>query len=347
MTRHRPGGARIWLILLGVAIAKVERLTNLVIALLSTRGYLTAERIRSSVHGYEDCPSADAFSRMFERDKNELRDLGIPLETGRVSGLDPIEGYRINRDAYALPDIALTRAEAAAVAIAARLWESPELIGATQGAVLKLRAAGVDVDPDAAVAISPTGPAGLRGSEDALGTLLAAIAAGRAVQFRHRPSRTEPAAVRTVEPWGVVTAHGRWYLVGYDRDRDGTRVFRLSRVDGDVTPIGPAGEVTRPAHANLREIVNTAVGDAPTGRRARVWLAAGRATALRRAGALLESRRLGDRDGDVVELDIGSTDRLTQEIAGYGADAVVLEPASLREDVRARLQARVQAGSCR
>lgn len=68
-----------------MAISKVERLVNLVIALLSTRGYITAEKIRSSVAGYSDSGSAEAFSRMFERDKNELRDLGIPLEVGRVS----------------------------------------------------------------------------------------------------------------------------------------------------------------------------------------------------------------------------------------------------------------------
>ena len=123
-----------------MATAKVERLVNLVIALLSTRGYITAEKIRSSVAGYSDSPSAEAFSRMFERDKNELRDLGIPLEVGRVSLLDAGEGYRINRDAYALPPVELTPDEAAAVAVATQLWESPELITATQGALLKLRA---------------------------------------------------------------------------------------------------------------------------------------------------------------------------------------------------------------
>src|ERR1700759_5536877 len=119
---------------------------NLVIALLSTSGYITAEKIRASVYGYADCPTDEAFSRMFERDKNELRDLGIPLETGRVSRLDAAEGYRIKRDAYALADIALTADEAATVAVAVQLWQSPELITATQGALLKLRAAGVDID---------------------------------------------------------------------------------------------------------------------------------------------------------------------------------------------------------
>ena len=175
-----------------VAISKVERLVNLVIALLSTRGYITAEKIRSSVAGYADSASDEAFSRMFERDKNELRDLGIPLETGKVSSFDPIEGYRINRDAYALPAVELTADEAAAVAVATQLWESPELITATQGALLKLRAAGVDVDPDAPVAIaSPGRRAGLRGSEDVLGILLSGdrFPAGRAVPA---PAVTQP-----------------------------------------------------------------------------------------------------------------------------------------------------------
>src|SRR5690349_468257 len=133
-----------------VATSKVERLMNLVIALLSTRTFLPAEKIRASVAGYADSPSNEAFSRMFERDKNELRDLGIPLETGRVSKFDPTEGYRINRDAYALPPVQLTGDEATAVAVATQLWQSPELVTATQGALLKLRAAGVDVDADGA-----------------------------------------------------------------------------------------------------------------------------------------------------------------------------------------------------
>src|SRR5918994_4754895 len=148
---------------------------NLVIALLSTRTFITAERIRQTVYGYSDSASDEAFSRMFERDKNELRDLGIPLETGRISQFDPTEGYRINRDAYALPAVELTADEAAAVAVATQLWESPELITATQGALLKLRAAGIDIDVADGVAITSTAALpGLRGSEEVLGVLLSA-----------------------------------------------------------------------------------------------------------------------------------------------------------------------------
>jgi proteasome accessory factor B len=333
-----------------MATSKVERLVNLVIALLSTRGYITAEKIRSSVAGYSDSPSTEAFSRMFERDKNELRDLGIPLEVGRVSVMDPAEGYRINRDAYALPPVELTPDEAAAVAVATQLWESPELVTATQGALLKLRAAGVDVDPfdtGAPVAIAaPAGVPGLRGSEDVLGLLLSAIDSRQAVRFPHRPSRAEPYTTRTVEPWGVVTEKGRWYLVGHDRDRDATRTFRLSRIGSEVTPIGPPGAVTVPDGVDLRKIAQTVTeaSATPTGGRARVWVAEGRATALRRAAKSMAARQLAGRDGDVIELDIGSSDQLARDIAGHGADAVVIEPQPLREDVLARLRAQAGVG---
>lgn len=314
---------------------------NLVIALLSTRTFITAERIRETVYGYADSASDEAFSRMFERDKNELRDLGIPLETGRVSQFDPTEGYRINREAYALPAVELTADEAAAVAVATQLWESPELITATQGALLKLRAAGVDVDAaDSGIAITSTAVLpGLRGSEDVLGILLSAIDSGQAVQFPHRPSRSEPYTTRTVEPWGVVTDRGRWYLVGHDRDRDAPRTFRLSRIGDNVTPIGPPGAVTKPENINLREIVDRVVSDPAGGTHARVWVAAGRATALRRRGTVVGPMTLGGRDGDELTIEYGMPDPVAREIASYGAEAVALEPQSLRDDVLARLRA--------
>ena len=320
---------------------------NLVIALLSTRTYITAERIRETVYGYAESPSDEAFSRMFERDKNELRDLGIPLETGRVSSLDPTEGYRINREAYALPPVELTADEAAAVAMATQLWESPEMVTVTQGALLKLRAAGVDVDaPESGVAITTTAALpGLRGSEDVLGILLAAIDSGQAVRFRHRASRSEPYTDRTVEPWGVITHHGRWYLVGHDRTREATRTFRLSRIDAAVQPVGPKGAVSRPSDVDLREIVHRAVAEWPPSAQARVWVAEGRGTALRRQAALTVVRTLNGRSGDGIAIDIGRQDRLAREIAGYGADAVVLEPKSLRDDVIGRLRAQARGGA--
>ncbi len=321
-----------------VAISKVERLMNLVIALLSTRQFLTAERIRESVAGYEDSASDEAFSRMFERDKNELRDLGIPLEVGPVNRYSGQEGYRINRDAYELPDIDLTSEEAAAVAVAVQLWESPELATAAEGALLKLRAAGIHVEADAALASVPAVPARTRGSEAALGRLLAAIDAGRAVRFEHRMSHNAPYLMRDVEPWGVVTHHGRWYLVGHDRDRDATRTFRLSRIGDDVTAYGPRNAVHKPEDLDLRRIVTQVTGASQVTGTATVWVAEGRGQDIRRLGAAVEDREIGGRPGSIVEVPVRSRDWLARLITGLGPDALVLAPADLRADVVERLR---------
>ena len=128
-----------------MAAKRAERLVNLVIALLSTRQYVTAARIRATVPGDEADDGSEradeAFKRMFERDKAELREMGVPLETGRTSVFDTEDGYRIARADYELPEIRLTGEEAAAVGLALRLWESAQLAGAAQSALVKLRAA--------------------------------------------------------------------------------------------------------------------------------------------------------------------------------------------------------------
>ncbi len=311
---------------------------NLVIALLSTRQFLTAERIRASVAGYEDSASDEAFSRMFERDKNELRDLGIPLEVGPVGRYTSVEGYRINRDAYELPEIDLTSEEAAAVAVAVQMWESPELAAAAEGALLKLRAAGVHVETDAAVASVPAVPARTRGSEPVLGKLLATIDAGQAVRFEHRGAINEPYLMRDVEPWGVVTRHGRWYLVGHDRDRNAVRTFRLSRIGDDVTAYGPPNAVSKPDGVELRGIVDQVTTSAPVTGSATVWVAGGHGREIRRLGRITGDRTIGGRAGAVVEVPIRSRDWLARLITGLGPDALVLAPEDLRADVVARLR---------
>ncbi|HET9188393.1 MAG TPA: WYL domain-containing protein, partial [Acidothermaceae bacterium] len=120
---------------------KTERLLNLVICLLATRRYLSAEQIRRTVAGYEDLGD-EAFKRKFERDKEDLRDLGIPLETGTDSTFDDEPGYRIRRDDYSLPEIKFEPAELAVLGVAARTWQHASLGGSASEALLKLRAAG-------------------------------------------------------------------------------------------------------------------------------------------------------------------------------------------------------------
>jgi proteasome accessory factor B len=323
-----------------VSAKRAERLVNLVFALLGTRQYVTAAKIRQTVPGYEpDDGTArgdEAFKRMFERDKAELREIGVPLETGRTSVFDTEDGYRIARSDYELPEITLTGEEAAAVGLALRLWQSAQLAGAAQGALIKLRAAGIDVDPSRALPLQPRLDAG----EPAFEPCYAAARDRRLLTFDYaRPDEDDPAR-RRVQPWGVVAWHGRWYLVGHDLDRDGTRVFRLSRVTGTPRASGPAGAYEPPAGIDLAAIVARSVGGAEH----RVVVAArpGTAVGLRRWATEIGSTDDGD---DRLELRTTEPERLADELAAYGADVLVESPPQVRQAVVDRLTRLAALGS--
>ncbi|WP_438388686.1 helix-turn-helix transcriptional regulator [Actinopolyspora saharensis] len=313
-----------------MGIPRAERLVNLVLCLLSTRQYLTAERIRDIVAGYAETTNDEAFYRKFERDKAELRDLGIPLETGRNSFFDGVEGYRIARRDYELGDIELESDEAAAVALASRLWESPELGNAARGALRKLRAAGVDVDDTAPAPIEPK----VRADEPAFVPLLTAARQGRPVVFDYRRPVDNVAHPRSVEPWGVVAWRGRWYVVGHDRDREAARCFRLSRISGSVRPFGEEGQVLCPPGVNLLDLVTGAEPAEPSRTSVRLWAARGRAQGVRRHAELLGERELDGVAGQELRLELDNPETAVGWIAGYGPDVVVLEPAFLGESVR-------------
>ncbi|HEX5495163.1 MAG TPA: WYL domain-containing protein [Mycobacteriales bacterium] len=307
---------------------RAERLVNLVLCLLSTRQYLTAGRIRAAVPGYEPdegtVKSDEAFKRMFERDKAELRELGIPLETGRNSVFDVEDGYRIARRDYELPAIDLTPDEAAAVGLATRLWQSAGMAQASRGALRKLRAAGLDVDPSAAMSVEPR----IKVTEAGFHPCLDAVRTRRAVRFPYRSAQARVPEDREVEPWGVVSWRGRWYLVGHDRIRAAVRCFRLSRMAGPVRVVGPRDAVTVPDGVDLTGIVAGIVVPEPRGV-ARIQVRPGCAAGLRRRATVVSSAE----DHDVVEIGYADPEYLARWVAGYGANAIVLEPAEVREPV--------------
>jgi predicted DNA-binding transcriptional regulator YafY len=313
-----------------VSAKKTERLLNLVICLLHTRRFLSVQEIREAVPGY-DSGSEEAFRRMFERDKEELRDLGIPLETGSdVAAHDDEIGYRIARRDYELPPISLEPDEAAALGLAARLWQSAPLAGATGSALLKLRAAGVEA-AESSGALEPR----VGSAEPAFEGCLAAVTDARALRFSYRASGRPAPEERHVEPWGVVWWHGRWYVVGHDVARDDVRVFRLSRIVGDAEPAGEAGTVKVPPDTDLRGLVARMAGEEPRAT-ATARVRAGAAYALRREALATEP----DREGwDLVQLGYSDPERFAERVAGYGADVVVVEPREARDAVVRRLKA--------
>lgn len=193
--------------------SKVERQITLLNVLLRTPRALHVDEIHARVPGYSENP--DSFRRAFERDKVDLRDMGVQLEVETVPGSDPpIAGYRIDARTHALRDPGLEPDEIEALALASALIGGRGLTAA----FLKLGVGVPDRRPGVEV---PTDPE--------LSEMLGAIGDRRTVRFRYRD------VDRTVEPHRLELLRGRWYLTGFDRTRDEIRSFRRDRIDGPVT----------------------------------------------------------------------------------------------------------------
>jgi len=315
---------------------KTERLLGLVVCLLSTRRYLTAEQIRAAVPGYPE--QDDLFKRMFERDKEDLRELGVPLETGVNHPFDDDPGYRIRQQAYQLPELRLEADEAAVLGLAARVWRRAELAGAAAGALLKLRAAGIDADPkrpEGGDEHSPV-PQGIEPRlgtpEPAFGPLWEAVRDRRPVIFSYRAAGRNDPQRRELEPWGVVNRHGRWYVAGWDRARDAVRVFRLGRIAGPVKFSGPAGRVTVPEGTDVRELVRDWDSAPAQEHTALLRVRAGAGVGLRRHAVSVRADESAP-GWDLVTTRFADPGWFADYAASFGPDAVVLDPPDLREAV--------------
>ncbi|MEU3054124.1 helix-turn-helix transcriptional regulator [Streptomyces griseus] len=313
-----------------MAIAKAERLMNLALCLLGTRRPLSKRELRGSIEAYLEAGSDDSFNRMFERDKDDLRELGLVIET--VENLDGDTGYLARRDSNRLPPITLDAEEAAALGLAAKVWQQARLAGAASGALQKLRAAGMPEAEDAYEVHSALEPR-IPVHEAAFEPLMLACRDRRPVTFDYRKANSARAEQRQVEPWTLECWRGHWYLAGWDRERGAERVFRLSRITGKVRSRAGAFSAEVPDAVTVRETVESWAGETAT-RTARIRLRAG-------AGYPLRSRATAVRErGDGWdELEIPYGHGLDAWLVEFGPDVVVEEPADLRADVVDRLRA--------
>lgn len=310
---------------------KSERLLNLLIMLLVQRHYVPKQRIREIL--YPEA-SQDAFEKMFERDKEELRSLGVPIEVGSLDAFFDEPGYRIRPDEFALPAISLEPDEAAVVGLATKVWEHARLAGATTDALRKLTAAGVETDASA-LQIAETR---LTADEPAFDDFWEATQHRTPVTFAYRRSITDQAVQRRVQPWGVVRYSGRWYAVGWDVDRQAERVFRLSRIDGPVKTDGSPGSYEVPEGTDPRTVAQRL---APSPRREAIVLLVreGSGHGLRRDATTLATGVLGPdglRQWDRLEIQRGSG--AADELLSYGASVIVESPLGVREEIVWRLR---------
>jgi proteasome accessory factor B len=310
---------------------KSERLLNLLIMLLVQRTYVSKDRIRAILY---DGSSPEAFEKMFERDKEELRSIGVPIEVGQQDAyFDDEPGYRIRADEFALPEISLESDEAAVVALATKVWEHARLAEATTDAVSKLGAAGVPIDLSALDIARPR----LSADEPSFDAFWEATLTRREVTFDYQRPGQEP-TTRLLQPWGVVRFSGRWYAVGLDVDRGEERVFRLSRVVGDARLVGHPHAFQIPPGTDIRASTRRL---APSGasEEAVVLLRPGTGSVLRRAASTIQTDVVGPDDATTWDRATLPGGVQVEEALFLGADAYVESPASLRDVVVTRLRA--------
>lgn len=317
---HRSRGLRSNV---GVVHRVIERILNLLAFLLTANRPVTAEEIRVTVAGY-DQGTDDAFHRMFERDKDLLRRLGIPVELAPTDGWQVEHGYLVDPDEYALPDPGLTDEERAA------LWLAAEVVrvgGVTApDALFKLGGA------PAIASGEPLAASLSEGSED-LGTAFQAIAERRHLHLTYRERR------RRVAPYGLVHRRGHWYLVADDEGV--VKVFRMDRaaaVSAGETPEAfarPEGFRAAefipetPWEAGGEEQTATVVVDAEM-----AWWA------RRQIGSRGRIEEMAD-GGIRAELPVANPEAFLGWLLSFEDNAELLAPAELRH----RLIARVAEGA--
>ena len=316
-----------------------ERLINLMILLLESSRPVSSAEIRETVPGYGQ-EKVDAFKRMFERDKQALREMGVPIESEPIDAFEEEPGYRIPKDKYYLPELELADDEIAALWVAAgllkiedpgsawialmKLGGDPHIQGGEDASQLKLFSVDLGLD--------------IRG----LATAFEAISERKTVTFRYRSSNEkESRRGRTVDPYGIVHRKGSWYLVGRDHDRDDQRSFRFDRMEGelhevDPTQPGPQFEVASgfnpsaalaaPPFALGEDVIAEAVIalDAPTGlslERNEPWVRLDRTT-----------------DGWTANVQVTDTDGFLNWVLLLGEGAEIKEPPEMREAILKRLE---------
>jgi proteasome accessory factor B len=292
---------------------RLERLINLVAALLEAERPLTADDLHQRLPGYAE--NRAAFRRAFERDKDVLREMGVPLSLEPVDPSQPqVEGYRIPKEQYYLQDPGLDPDELAALHLAASAVQLEGARGVE--ALWKLGGWVAEEGP-------PPTTAALPGAAH-LGPAFAAISQRRPVTFSYRGAR------RRVDPWRLAFRNGHWYLLGRDHDRGGERNFRLDRLESDI--VADESASFDAPHATAGPAVPWQMGDEEPVR-ARLLVDADHAGwAVGQVGADdVESRR---EDGSVV-LAVTVTHRsaFRSFVLGFLDHAEVLEPPDLRADI--------------
>jgi proteasome accessory factor B len=298
---------------------KSERLVNLVIALLATKRYLTKSEIFRTIEGYEG--SSESMERMFERDKDELRALGIEIE---VSALDPLFddeiGYRIRFENYVMDHSGFTTNEIAYMSLAAQVWKEEALSEIAQHAMRKLAGLASPIDISEIPAIAPV----LINAPKFLNEIIDCISKRRTIEFVYLDSEMKTQS-RQVNVYSYFSFKGNWYFSGLDLRKMEIRTFKCDRIVGDVS----VSKDSKTYEIPEEYISSTESEENAYELTAQLLVRKGRGSQLRNRA----SKIVTAEDFDAVDVPYSSENELLSLVLWHLDDVQVLAPSVLRDSV--------------
>jgi len=302
-----------------VSDQKTERLINLTLALLSSKRYLTKSEIFKVVAGYSGSP--ETMERMFERDKDDLRNLGIRIE---VRGLDPLfeddQGYLIDSDTHQINPSNFSKEDILLLTMAANLWHGSALQQDSKAALLKIQSL------DGLVATNTVTSPVVEENEDSKKLLLIFDAVERAISLEFEYKGTN----RQVKPYGIYTRRGFWYLAA--QEKEVVKSFKVVRIGQQIKAISKAHGFVKSPEFKL----STFIGDmnAPSTSKAEIRIRKNQALALRKRYEVIEV----DAEWDKVFIDYNFEEDLIESLLWYGSNLVVASPKTIRDQIITRVK---------
>ena len=302
---------------------KSERLVNLTIALLATGRWITKSEIYENIEGYSGEP--DAKERMFERDKEELRNLGIDIEVGTFDPLFEDEvGYRIRPENYRIQISELTPQHLALISSATQSWRGAILDSKASAGLTKLKSLGIESDVDGI----PINPHQVRNSDTNLAKVIDALALRKTISFDYRASDNTDEN-RALEPYGVGTKNGFWYVAGNDLERRAVRLFRLDRVVSEVKEQGRGASYEIPEDFSMHDQLQSRTRKHV----AQLLVRKGKADRLRKHASVQESQD----EWDSVKYQYSDMKDLIRDLLWHRDDVKVIGPTEVKESLMASL----------
>jgi proteasome accessory factor B len=297
-----------------VSNQKTERLINLTLALLSSQRYLTKSEIFKNVAGYSGSP--ETMERMFERDKDDLRNLGIEIE---VRSLDPLfedeQGYLINRNTFQINPDDFSKEEILLLTMAANLWHASALQKDSKAALLKIQSL------DGLVATNTLVSPVVQDNEDSRKLLLIFDALERCMQLEFEYK----GKIRHAKPYGIYTKRGFWYLAALENEV--IKSFKVIRIGQQIKLISKPFSFTKPSDFKLSEFLEN-VNKQETSQ-VEIKIRKNQALALRKRHKVEE----GDAEWDRLSMDYTFEEDLIESLLWYGADVVVISPKNIRDQI--------------